>query len=316
MPVGVPDDFKQRNPYFDQALCAIDGSHFHVLVPSEDVKRFRNHKGYVSTNALIACDWNLNVCFAYVGAEGSAHDAMVLQWSKFLDLVPDHFYVLADAGYGLNKKVLTPYRGVRYHLKEWSKASGRPKNGKELFNLRHSKARNVVERVIGVLKRRFKILRTCMDFEFFNIKAAVFACLCVHNFIRKFDETDLGEDFQSIGQGDQLHQPVDQDDEPISFDFQSGASWRDWMSSTMWEEYEGMQTSIGDESEEDLFSVDGSEIDNRSVINDDVESSGDDSELESLNSSEPIRNSGDMSDSSWLTDSDESLSTISSDEEM
>ncbi|KAF4039127.1 hypothetical protein GN244_ATG08729 [Phytophthora infestans] len=155
-----------------------------------------------------------------------------------------------------------------------------------------------------------------MDFEFFNIKAAVFACLCVHNFIRKFDETDLGEDFQSISQGDQLHQPVDQEDEPISFDFQSGASWRDWMSSTMWEEYEGMQTSIGDESEEDLFSVDGSEIDNRSAINDDVESSGDDSELESLNSSEPIRNSGDMSDSSWLTDSDESLSTISSDEEM
>ncbi|KAF4042739.1 DDE superfamily endonuclease [Phytophthora infestans] len=281
MPVGVPDDFKQRNPYFDQALCAIDGSHFHVLVPSEDVKRFRNHKGYVSTNALIACDWNLNVCFAYVGAEGSAHDAMVLQWSKFLDLV------------------LAPYRGVRYHLKEWSKASGRPKNGKELFNLRHSKARNVVERVIGVLKRRFKILRTCMDFEFLISK-------------RRF----LHAYFQSIGQGDQLHQPVDQEDEPISFDFQSGASWRDWMSSTMWEEYEGMQTSIGDESEEDLFSVDGSEIDNRSVINDDVESSGDDSELESLNSSEPIRNSGDMSDSSWLTDSDESLSTISSDEEM
>ncbi|KAF4036393.1 hypothetical protein GN244_ATG11503 [Phytophthora infestans] len=84
----------------------------------------------------------------------------------------------------------------------------------------------------------------------------------------------------------------------------------------MWEEYERVQTSIGDESEEDLFSVDGSEIDNRSAINDDVESSGDDSELESLNSSEPIRNSGDMSDSSWLTDSDESLSTISSDEEM
>lgn len=24
MPVGVPDDFKQRNPYFDQALCAIE----------------------------------------------------------------------------------------------------------------------------------------------------------------------------------------------------------------------------------------------------------------------------------------------------
>ncbi|OWZ21040.1 hypothetical protein PHMEG_0004465 [Phytophthora megakarya] len=38
---------------------------------------------------MIACDWNMNVSFAFVGGEGSAHDSMVLQWSKFLDHVPD-----------------------------------------------------------------------------------------------------------------------------------------------------------------------------------------------------------------------------------
>lgn len=35
-----------------------------------------------------------------------------------------------------------------------------PQNKEELFNLRHCKLRNVIERVFGVLKRRFKILTT------------------------------------------------------------------------------------------------------------------------------------------------------------
>jgi len=59
--------------------------------------------------------------FAFVlsGWEGSAHDARVLSdaITKGLD-VPRGTYYLADAGYGLGKGCLTPYRGVRYHLRE------------------------------------------------------------------------------------------------------------------------------------------------------------------------------------------------------
>ncbi|KAJ8521747.1 hypothetical protein ON010_g17775 [Phytophthora cinnamomi] len=212
---------RRRYPYFDQALCAIDGTHFRVVVPSDDVMRFRNHKGSITTNALIACDWNLNVCFAYVGAEGSAHDSMVLQWSDFLDSVPEDFYVLADAGYGLSKKVLTPYRSVRYHLKEWAKSSGRPQKAKELYNLRHAKVRNVVEQVIGIMKRRFKALRTCMDYEFFNMKAVIFACISVHNFIRSLDECDLGEGFPYTVRDPALDRVTVAADVPIAFDFRS-----------------------------------------------------------------------------------------------
>jgi len=54
--------------------------------------------------------------------------------------------------------ILTPYRGVRYHLKETARANQRPKNPKELFNLRHASLRNAIERIFGVVKRRFPIL--------------------------------------------------------------------------------------------------------------------------------------------------------------
>jgi len=54
--------------------------------------------------------------------------------------------------------LLPPYRGTRYHLKEW--IGNTPQNYKDLFNIRHSRARNVIERSFGVLKKGWSILRT------------------------------------------------------------------------------------------------------------------------------------------------------------
>src|ERR1700716_1871721 len=53
---------------------------------------------------------------------------------------------------------MAPLRGTRYHLKEQRQANQRPENAKELFNLRHSSLRNVIERIFGVLKRQWQIL--------------------------------------------------------------------------------------------------------------------------------------------------------------
>jgi hypothetical protein len=86
-----------------------------------------------------------------------------------------------DAGYTNGPGFLAPYRGTRYHLKEW--IGNTPQNYKELFNLRHSRARNVIERSFGVLKKRWSILRTP---SFFDIKTQIRiinACFGLHNFI-------------------------------------------------------------------------------------------------------------------------------------
>ena len=63
-------------------------------------------------------------------------------------------FYLADAGYALSRLTLTPYRGVRYHLKEWGRGNQRPAGYKKLFNFRHSALRNVVERIFGIMKKR------------------------------------------------------------------------------------------------------------------------------------------------------------------
>jgi len=48
---------------------------------------------------------------------------------------------------------MTSYRGVKYHLKEYSHRG--PQNPEELFNHWHSSLRNVIERTFGVLKKWF-----------------------------------------------------------------------------------------------------------------------------------------------------------------
>jgi hypothetical protein len=194
IPTQVPPVFAQKFPHFDQALGAIDGTHIEVTVASDDANEFRSRKTTITTNVLIFCDWNLNICFAHAGAEGSAHDSLVLALSGLLGSLPPDFHVLADADYALTAQVLTPYRGVRYHLREWSKEfKRRPRNSRELYNLRHAPSRNAVERVIGILKRRFKLLRIKNESELETDKVAIFAACCVHNFIRMYNAGDLAE---------------------------------------------------------------------------------------------------------------------------
>ena len=66
----------------------------------------------------------------------------------------------------------------------------RPRNKEELFNLRHASARNVIERIFRVLKRRFRILLLAPEYTL-HIQARIPAALCaIHNFIIKHDPAE------------------------------------------------------------------------------------------------------------------------------
>ena len=106
-------------PFFRNCIGAADGTHILAKVQPGDAVRFRNRKGDISQNVLGICNFNLQFSYVYPGWEGSAHDARVLEAALASDLcIPDGKYYLVDAGYGLRKGFLTPYRGIRYHLKE------------------------------------------------------------------------------------------------------------------------------------------------------------------------------------------------------
>jgi hypothetical protein len=101
------------------------------------------------------------------GWEGSVADLTLWLEARRIGAldIPEGRFVLRDAGFANCDTCITPYRGVRYHLKEWAKGSRRPQNKEELFNLRHAKLRNVIERIFRVMKARFKILTLLRAFK-------------------------------------------------------------------------------------------------------------------------------------------------------
>jgi len=88
-------------------------------VPSSSVVSYHNRKGQVSQKVFAACTFDMYFSYVLAGWKGSAHDSRVLQdaRSKRFEILEGKYY-LGDAEYALKKRCLTPYRGVRYHLRE------------------------------------------------------------------------------------------------------------------------------------------------------------------------------------------------------
>ena len=90
-----------------------------------------------------------------------------------------------------------PYRGQRYHL---SDKGHPPETPKEIFNMRHSSCRNVIERAFGLLKGRWAILR---GKSYYPIKVQIriiVACCLLHNFIKRENEENFEQIFENVNE--------------------------------------------------------------------------------------------------------------------
>ncbi|OLL25540.1 putative nuclease HARBI1 [Neolecta irregularis DAH-3] len=196
-------------PYFQNCIGAADGTHI--------LAKF---------------------CYILAGWEGSAHDGRVLQYALSQDgrlVVPDGKYYLVDAGYAMKKGFLPPYRGIRYHLREQILAAQRPNTKEELFNLRHSQLRNAVERIFGILKKRFSILKIQMEYPFHVQAQIVQALAALHNFITIHSVDDELEDWEEAhtqDMGNVVPMNNSTEDDPQM------ARLRDEIALQMWEDYQ------------------------------------------------------------------------------
>ncbi|KAA0063060.1 retrotransposon protein [Cucumis melo var. makuwa] len=188
----------QRWKCFENCLGALDGTYIKVNVPAGDRPTFRTRKGEIATNVLGVCDTKEDFVYVLAGWEGSAADSRILRDAISREnglQVPKGYYYLCDAGYPNAEGFLAPYRGQRYHLQEWRGAANAPTNAKEYFNMKHSSARNVIDRAFGVLKGRWAILRGKSYYPLQVQCRTILACALLHNLInRKMTYCDDVED--------------------------------------------------------------------------------------------------------------------------
>ncbi|KAK5771483.1 hypothetical protein PVK06_047687 [Gossypium arboreum] len=192
---SIPSEIRNNPrfyPYFKDCIGALDGTHVRASIPLSIHGRFRSRKGGTTQNVLAAITFDLKFSYVLAGWEGSAHDSRILSdaLSRPSGLrIPEGNYYLADVGYGIRNGYITPYRGVRYHLKEFS-AQG-PENAKEFFNLRHPSLQITIEHVLGILKKRFFVLDAEPFWNFQTQVDIVLACCIIHNHIMGVDPSDL-----------------------------------------------------------------------------------------------------------------------------
>ncbi|KAL6847160.1 hypothetical protein ACP4OV_023013 [Aristida adscensionis] len=233
-------------PYFENCLGAIDGTHIPVTVHGSKAPPYRNRKGTLSQNVMLACDFDLNFVYVSTGWEGSASDARVLNSAiKFGFQVPRGKYYLVDGGNANTPSFLAPYRGAQYHVKGQGQNNCRPRDYKELFNLRHARLRNHIERAIGILKMRFPIFKVATYYPIETQVKIPAAAVVLHNIIRshKGDEEWLGSQKTMINPRKFVAVP-DSDDRyrddvaPLSSQRNEGNTIRDEIAKRMWADYE------------------------------------------------------------------------------
>lgn len=244
-------DNPKYSTYFSNCLGALDGTHIDVWVSSHEQPRYRNRKGHLTQNVLAVCDFDMRFTYVLAGWEGSAHDTAVwrdAQYYKGFTTLSGKYW-LGDAGYPNTDTILVPYRGTRYHLKEQRLASKKPENYKELFNLRHASLRNVIERIFGVLKRKYQILRHAAEYSIDTQTRIVLACCALHNFVRSIEGDSADILLASESQ-------LPSQDIQLAVAYPSGQvsskkmdQFRDELAKKMWEDYQSYITREDEDQE-------------------------------------------------------------------
>lgn len=95
-------------------------------------------------------------------------------------------FLLGDAGYQCTNYMLTPLAAPRTP-------------GEERYQATHIYMRNAIERLFGVIKRRFPSLVTGLQIKVETVLGIIVACCIIHNIA--VQNNDFGDDFEDVPVG-------------------------------------------------------------------------------------------------------------------
>lgn len=171
---------------FPKCIGAVDCTHIRIQSPGgNNAEIFRNRKGFFSFNVQVICDHNLNIQDIVCRWPGSTHDSTIFNNSRIRARFENGEFgdslLLGDGGYAVRNYLITPLRNP-------------VTPAEHLFNESQIRTRNPIERLFGVLKRRFPILSLGIRIDVRKVEAIVVACAVLHNIARQVGEPELEGD--------------------------------------------------------------------------------------------------------------------------
>lgn len=166
---------------FRFCVGAIDGLLIRIRAPSKEdttnQKRFFSRKGFFGLNMQAVCDADAVITAFSLKTCGSANDAVAFDISNLKEVcrtLPFPFHWISDLAYTATDQMMPPYPGINLHEDD---------PPKDWFNFWLSQLRITIERVFGMIVRRFGILWKPMEFQLNFVFEIVHACIRLHNFL-------------------------------------------------------------------------------------------------------------------------------------
>jgi hypothetical protein len=141
---------------------------------------------------------------------------------------------------------------IAYEPKWHTHQVHRPQTREELFNLRHSQLRNVVERIFGVAKKRFLVIAQGTRFDTEKQSRVQLAFAAIFNFLVMHDPNNTDFNFDP-GASDELvwrnfdtatglmSNNIGDEGEipgaPSTQETREAEAWRDGIAQDMWDQY-------------------------------------------------------------------------------
>lgn len=192
---------------FPRCVGAVDGTHIKIQSPGENnAEIFRNRKQFFSLNVQTVADANLKIRNIVARWPGSSHDAHIFRNSMLYQSFENGMYgdsiLLGDSAYPLRPYLITPLREVR-------------NEAEALFNESQIRTRNVVERQIGVWKRRFPALSMGIRVSLDTVQAIVVATAVLHNIACDEHERvpELNQEEEAMIQLGNIDVPLNENDQ-------------------------------------------------------------------------------------------------------
>jgi hypothetical protein len=173
----IASAFSNKSRMPPVVIGAVDSRENPFLKPRDNHESYFNRKHFHSIKIQAICNADSLYMDVFIGWPGRSHDARTFLNSPIFKKLSDEnilregFCILGDSAYPLKEWLLTPY-----------KDSGALTLEKRLFNLEHSRVRQVIECAFGRTVERFRRLKFLYSPSIaFCVKVCLTACT-LHNF--------------------------------------------------------------------------------------------------------------------------------------
>lgn len=181
---------------FPYAIGAIDCTHVKVMAPRNALHpdEYVNRKGFHSFNVQVTCDSGARATSVVAEWPGSVHDSRILKNSPVPRVMNGKdALLLGDSGYGIRPWLMTPYRVPGNEMQR-------------NFNRIFTKERVVIERLFGIVKRRFPLIGGVVRLKTETVPKVITACFVLHNISLDFNDTMIFDDDNGEEEQEALHQ--------------------------------------------------------------------------------------------------------------